>query len=99
MAPLAPTDPKTGGKVNNVYFQPPSGVTLIYPCIVYSMEYISSMKADNRGYIKHPTYKLTYIDTRPDSNIPEKICDMPNCRMSNTYTADGLYHYPFNIYL
>lgn len=99
MAPLAPTDPKTGGKVNNVYFQPPSGVTLVYPCIVYSMEYISSMKADNRGYIKHPTYKLTYIDTRPDSNIPEKICDMPNCRMSNTYTADGLYHYPFNIYL
>lgn len=98
MLPLAPTT-ETGGKANNVYFQPPSGVKLVYPCIVYELQYISSSKADNLGYIKHPTYKLTYIDTRPDSNIPEKICEMPSCRMNNTYTVDGLYHYAFNIYL
>lgn len=98
MSPLAPTL-ATGGKANNVYFQPPADVKLVYPCIVYSLEYISSMKADNVGYIKHPTYKVTYIDTRPDSPIPEKICDMPSCRMNNTYVADGLYHYSFNIYL
>ena len=99
MLPLAQKDPATGGIINNVYFQPPSSVKLVYPCIVYSLNYIKSDKADNRGYIKNTSYKLTYIDTRPDSDMPYKLMDMPKCNMQNTYTSDGLYHYPFTIYI
>ena len=98
MLPLAkPT--VNGGHETNVYFQPPSGVTLVYPCIVYGLDTITKANADNRAYLKNKVYKVTYIDTRPDSNIPDKLVDMPSSRMTAVYTSDGLYHYAYAITL
>lgn len=96
MLPLAPTT-ATGGHDTNVYFQPPSNVVLNYPCIVYSLDTMDSRKADNRGYLLNHVYKLTYIDTRPDGDMIDKIIQFPTARMTTSYTADGLYHYVYNI--
>ena len=41
--------------------------------------------------------KVTYIDTRPDGAMIDKIVQFPTARMTTSYTADGLYHYVYNI--
>lgn len=91
----------TGGNdtVAHVYFQPPANVELKYPCIVYSQEAIERVSADNKAYIKRHPYKVTYISTRPDSKVPDKILDYPLSRMNATFISEGLYHYVYKLYI
>jgi hypothetical protein len=82
----------------NVYFQPPETVKLLYPCIIYSRQRITTNFADNIPY-KHLTqYKLTVVDKNPDSLIPAKISKLPMCSFDTGYSADNLNHDVFNIY-
>lgn len=94
-------DPKnpTGGKLNNVYFSPPPDVKLNYPCIVYKQESREKQNADNRLYILHKPYSITYMNTRPDSNIPDKILEFPMSRQTQVYCSDGIYHYVYKLYI
>ena len=53
-----------------VYFQPPSSVKLVYPCIVYALDGVDANHADNKPYMSAKRYKVTIIDKDPDSEIP-----------------------------
>ena len=55
----------------NVYFQPPSGFQMQYPCIVYSRDRKDEKFADDRLYNKTMCYRVTIIDRDPDSEVPE----------------------------
>lgn len=83
---------------DNVYFQPPSTIKMNYPCIVYQRSTGDSKFADNNNYTFKKRYQIIYIDKNPDSDVPDKIAELPMCIYDRFYTADNLNHDSFNIY-
>lgn len=88
LKPLAP----------NVYFQPGEKSTLKYPCIIYSIEGVNSGYADNLRYKKATRYTVTAIDTDPDSEIWEKILELPHTNLEQVIIIDQLYHWNITLY-
>lgn len=82
----------------NVYFQPPSTIRMLYPCIVYQRSYADTKFADNRPYSYQKQYQITVIDKNPDSLIPDKVATLPMCIFDRNFIADNLNHDVFNIY-
>lgn len=82
----------------NVYFQPPTGYMLQYPCIVYEFTGVEKINADNLGYITYGVYSLIYITRDPDDETKIDMAMLPRCSMTNTYESDNLYHYAYKIY-
>lgn len=82
----------------NVYFQPPEGFKMSYPCIVYERERIESDHADNKPYLHRKRYSVTVIDKDPESEIPERIAAFPYCRHDRHFINDNLHHDIFTLY-
>lgn len=82
----------------NVYFQPPASVTMKYPAIVYGLDDISSVYADDGVYLAHRRYSITVIDKDPDSLIVEKVGSLPSSRFNRHYEDDNLNHDVFTLY-
>jgi len=84
---------------DNVYFNPPEGFKLKYPCIIYEIDDIMSLKANDRNYHNYIAYSVMVIDTDPDSKIYEDLMNrFPMCSFRNTYPADNLNHFVLLIY-
>ena len=82
---------------NKVYFQPPASLTLTYPCIVYKRSGIKSLFGDNIPYSLSDEYTLTVIYKDPDSDLVDKVAQLPKCKLDRTFTNDNLYHAVFTI--
>lgn len=82
----------------NVYFQPPSNVQMQYPCIKYELDIFEKTYAENNMYQRSTRYQVTYITTKVDSDVPEKLLALPLCSFERFYTADNLYHYVYRIF-
>lgn len=82
---------------SNVYFQPPSGFMMSYPCIVYNRSDIRSADADNIPYKFDKEYTITVIYSDPDSDIPDKIAGLPRSEFDRNFRSDNLNHDVFNI--
>lgn len=83
---------------NNVYFQPPPTLTMVYPCIVYKRDDARTDFADDKPYSHRKRYLVTYIDQNPDSDIPSKIAALPTCIFDRFYTADNLNHDVYKLF-
>jgi hypothetical protein len=81
-----------------VYFQPPSTVTMMYPCIVYSRNNLDTKFADDQPYGHKTGYQVTVIDPNPDSEILGKVAALPLCSFNRHYTKDNLNHDVYNLY-
>lgn len=84
---------------SNVYFDPPESFKLKYPCIVYSFEGNSDRHADNDPYTRLKRYTLIYITKDADDATVDVFDDLRYCRLSRAYTADGMWHYAYEIYI
>ena len=82
----------------NVYFDPPESFKLNYPCIVYSFSNNNDISADNVVYHRRKRYNMTYITKNADDPMADTLDDLDFCRMNRSYTANGLYHYAYDIY-
>lgn len=82
----------------NVYFQPPSGFQMRYPCIVYSRDRKDEKFADDRLYNHTMCYRVMIIDRDPDSLIPDKLAELPLCSFVTHYKVDQLNHDIYNLY-
>ncbi len=82
----------------HVYFQPPNGLNMVYPCIVYQRYDEQVTRADNLPYLRTKRYQVTVIDANPDSDIPGKVADLPLCIFNRFFTSDNLNHDIFNLY-
>lgn len=82
---------------DNVYFQPPPNKKMSFPCIVYEFARFNTTFADNMPYKLDRSYQVTYIDSNPDSDIPEKIALLPMCVFERSYISENRYHYSFRI--
>lgn len=82
----------------NVYFQPPTGFKLKYPCIIYEYSRLNKTNADNKVYLKNDQYLITIIDKNPESEIIDKVAELPMCSFDRHFINEGLYHTTFSIY-
>lgn len=81
-----------------VYFQPPESFKLKYPCIVYERSDIRTVKADNIKYTMKKRYTVTYISEDPDSEIPDKIVQLPYCSFDRHFKSGNMNHDVFDLY-
>lgn len=82
----------------NVYFQPPPTIIMKYPCVVYKRDFEVTRFADNKPYKHLKRYQVTVIDENPDSDIPDKISELPMCIFDRFYTADNLNHDVYKLF-
>lgn len=83
---------------DNVYFQPPTGTKIKYPCIIYDLDRPNVRYADNAPYALHDQYSLKYITRDPDDPVRIQITMLPLCSAAKPYVAENLYHHPFTLY-
>lgn len=83
-----------------VYFQPPSGYQIKYPCLVYEREGAAQLTADDAPYFFQTRYSLTFITRNPDSQyLIKKVKEsFPYCKYDRSFTNDNLYHEVFTLY-
>lgn len=82
----------------NVYFQPPTGTQLKYPCIVYRLNNAEDQHAENKIYRRLYQYSLTYITKDPDDPKRDLIDDLQYCRFVQFFISDNLNHFVYTIY-
>ena len=82
----------------NVYFQPPESLKIQYPAIIYSLNSIDQISANNDKYLHHHSYTVLLIDKNPDSVFIDKLLALPFCRFDRHYVSDNLNHYAFSLY-
>lgn len=83
----------------NVYYQPPRNVQMEYPCIVYNISDIDTMRANNKHYLLTNGYMVTIIDRNPDSKIASQILEaFPMSNLQSTFIQDNLHHWVIQIY-
>ena len=82
----------------NVYFQPPEGLKMSYPCIRYNVYDIYNRHADDGPETQFDSYQLVVIDPNPDGELKNKVKKLPMCSFDRYYAADNLNHYVYTIY-
>ena len=82
----------------NVYFQPPESVKIKYPAIIYVLDNIDNLHADNGVYSSYKRYLVTVIDQDPESPLVDIIANLPTCQFNRYYTSDNLNHWVFSLY-
>ncbi len=82
----------------NVYYQPPASVKMSYPAIVYSRNDIKNDFANNDVYSQNRSYEVIVIDKNPDSEIVDRVSQLPMCRFDRHYTSDNLNHDVFTLF-
>ena len=80
------------------YFQPPSNVSMGYPCIVYELDRIVKKRADDGVYLNTKRYQVKLITKNPDDPMVDAIASMVHSEFERHYTIDTLNHFVFNIY-
>lgn len=83
---------------NQVYFQPPATVKMSYPCIVYKLDDVAGVHANDRRYLGNKRYLVTVVDKNPDTIIPDKILDLQYSAFENHFVNDNLNHYVCSLY-
>lgn len=82
----------------NAYYNPPTNVQMVYPCIRYTKKDIDSRYADNRIYSKMNCYELLVISRTPDHPVIEKLMELPYCSYDRHYVSDNLNHDALTLY-
>lgn len=82
----------------NVYFSPPSGAEMHYPCITYDLSGDKPTYADNIKYLNAKRYVVSVIDEDPDSKIADDILELPYCSFDRKFEVDNLNHFVFDLY-
>lgn len=82
----------------HVYFQPPENIKMTYPAIVYARSDIENDFANDSVYMQSHYYEVTVIDSDPDSEVVNKVSQLPGCRFNRHYKVDNLNHDTFILY-
>jgi hypothetical protein len=77
----------------NVYYQPPASLKLKYPCIIYKLDEITGVNANNKKYLGTKRYLVTVVDRDPNTLIADRILDLEYCTFETYFVVDNLNHY------
>lgn len=83
----------------HVYHQPPKDQQIVYPCIIYKLDDMPALHANNHPYAIGHRYQVTVIDQNPESPLCERVAKLPTARMRTApYVKDNLHHFIFTLY-
>jgi hypothetical protein len=82
----------------NVYYQPPESVKMEYPAIRYYKKNIVSKHADNIKYSSAKCYEIIVISKQPDSEVIDKILELPYSSFDRHYKSNNLNHDVMTLY-
>lgn len=82
----------------HVYFDPPMGLQIKYPAIIYSRGKMGKVYANNAAYNLRTPYEIIVIDHDPDNEYVSKVLALPYCEHDRHYTSDNLHHDSFTLY-
>jgi hypothetical protein len=83
----------------NVYYQAPSNIQMMYPCIVYNKTSKMRHFANDVIYLSQQEYQITVIDKNPDSDVADRIeAYFKSCAINQYFTVDNLNHTTLNLY-
>jgi len=71
---------------------------MVYPAIVYNLDFENVQHADNLPYSRKLRWLVTVISRDPMEPVRDKIAALPLCSFERAYPADGLNHQVFNLY-
>ena len=84
---------------DKVYYQPSAGSTIQYPCVVYHLDDIQKLNADNVTYRLKHRYSVTYMTTRsPNQQIIDELTSMPLTKFNTRFINENVYHTVFTVY-
>ena len=86
------------GVGDKVYYQPPEGFKLSFPCIVYNLSDKPTRYANDRPYGWTNFYELTYISRTPDDDILDRIGMLVGSKFDRMFIVDNLYHYVYTLF-
>lgn len=85
--------------IPNVYFQPPSNIKMVYPCITYNKTGRNRHFGDNVIYLSQQGYHITVIEHDPDSDVSDRLeTHFEYCGIIQHFTVDGLNHTTLQLY-
>ena len=76
----------------NVYFNPPDQLSMMYPAIKYNIYTVKTFHSDNGLHRATTCYGLTVIGRLPNVEIVNKLLQLPMCSYDRNYVSDGLHH-------
>ena len=82
----------------NVYFQPDDNTRMVYPAIVYSLDFLETLHGNNLPYTLQKRYQVTLITRQANSAVIDALAGLRTSAFDRAFTHDGLYHTIFNIY-
>lgn len=83
---------------DNVYFNPPEGFKLQYPCILIAYKEPFYRLADNVHYTKMDLYDVTYIfKSDADYDLMHKLMETKGFAYDRFYRSDGLNHVAYTL--
>lgn len=81
-----------------VYFDPPESLKISYPAIIYELDDVNALRADDHGYLLNRRYQVKYISRDPDNTVIDDLLRLQYCSFDRRFATDNLYHDCFDIY-
>ena len=79
--------------VVNIYYEPPNGFQIKYPCIIYEKDTSDHKYADNYVYRFVQAYQVKYISKKPDNEVVAALQrKFQNCKYGRHFVMDNLHH-------
>ncbi len=66
--------------------------------IVYKQDRSIATYGDNRPFVRSKRYLVTVIDRNPDSEVPDKIADLPTAVSLRHYAWSNLNHSVYQLH-
>lgn len=82
----------------NVYYNPPTNLTMKYDAIRYSLSSIQSTYANDAKYSNMKRYDLVVISKHSDPIVVDRILELPYSSFNTHYKSDNLNHYSITLY-
>lgn len=83
---------------SNVYYQPPESMKIEYPAIVYFLDNVDFIFADDVKYKRTDRYAIQLITRDPEPSFINDILELDYCNFERSYVTDNLNHFIFEIF-
>ena len=82
-----------------VYFQPPSNISLVYPCIIYNKTIKNRQFANDGIYLNKQSYQVTVIAKDPEFPVADAMEEhFQYCTIDQYLAMDNLNHTTLTLY-
>lgn len=82
-----------------VYFQPPSGTKIEYPCIIFELSRTDVQPADNSKFIKYNEYHVKHMFKSLKNEIKDKLLDnFHHISHDTRFISNSIYNDEFTLY-